>query len=118
VYLINPSYLLFTEMGSPACILSLFVTAVVRGEVEDVWRWSDDPKLSQEKTAQEAIVASRALPQARNGNSTPQPTDGVDGGCMDAEVTGGDEEEGTGEQEEGRDEVIPKKRKSRGRKKV
>ncbi|KAI9572203.1 signal peptide peptidase-domain-containing protein [Boletus coccyginus] len=91
---------------SPACILSFFVTAVVRGEVEDVWRWSDVPKLSQGKTAQEAFVASRALPK---------PNDGTDGGCMDADVTGGDGEE---EQEEGTDEVIPKKRKSRGRKKV
>lgn len=102
-------------MGSPACILSFFVTAVVRGEVEDVWRWSDVPKLSQGKTAQEAFVASRALPKVRNGNTTPQPNDGTDGGCMDADVTGGDGEE---EQEEGTDEVIPKKRKSRGRKKA
>ncbi|TFK74045.1 hypothetical protein BDN72DRAFT_813704 [Pluteus cervinus] len=28
---------------SPACIISLFLTAVVRGEFKDVWSWSDDP---------------------------------------------------------------------------
>jgi hypothetical protein len=37
---------------------------------------------------------------------------------VDAEVTEGDEQEGTGEQEESMDEVKPKKRKSKGRKKA
>lgn len=90
----------------------------MRGELEDVWRWSDDPEVSQEKTAQEAPVASRALSKDENGKSTPQPNTSADGGHVDAEVTEGDEEEGTGEQEEGGDEVKRKKRKNRGRKKA
>lgn len=81
----------------------------MRGELEDVWRWSDDPELSQEKTAQEAPVASRALPEAQNGNSTPQPSNGADGcGHVDAEVTEGDEG--------GTDEIGRKKRKNKGKK--
>lgn len=93
-------------MCSPACILSLVGTAVIRGELEDVWRWSDDPKVTQEK-AQEVI---RPLPEGQNGDSTPQPRYGADGGDqMDAEVV----EEG----EEG-PEVRGKKRKNRGKKKV
>jgi len=104
---------------SPACILSFVATAVVRGELEDVWRWTDDPVLPQEKTAQEApSTGSRALPDVQNGDSTPQPNNGTDGGHVDAEVTEGDEQEGTGEQEESMDEVKPKKRKSKGRKKA
>ncbi|KAF8556135.1 hypothetical protein OG21DRAFT_1506922 [Imleria badia] len=103
---------------SPACILSLIMTAVVRGELEDVWRWSDDPEVSQEKTAQEAPVASRALSKDQNGKSTPQPNASADGDDVDAEATEGDEEEGTGEQEDGGDDVKRKKRKSRGRKRA
>ncbi|KAG8213665.1 gamma-glutamyltranspeptidase-domain-containing protein [Butyriboletus roseoflavus] len=49
---------------SPACILSLVATAVVRGEVMDVWSWSDD-------------TGARALPDVQDGGSTPQvATDG------------------------------------------
>lgn len=104
-------------MCSPACILSLVATAVVRGEVVDVWRWSDDPELSRQKTAQEAAVESRALPEVQNGNSAPQPNKGADGGHVDAEGTNEGDEEGSAEQD-GTDEVRPKKRKSRGKKKV
>ena len=32
----------FDGSHSPACILSLFITASVRGEVGEVWNWSDD----------------------------------------------------------------------------
>ncbi|KAF8441531.1 signal peptide peptidase-domain-containing protein [Boletus edulis BED1] len=103
---------------SPACILSLFVTAVVRGEVDDVWSWSDDPELSPKKAAQEASLVSRALPKVENGNSAPQPGSSADGGHEEAEVTEGDEEEETGEAEEGQEEVKRKKRKSRGKKKA
>ncbi|KAH0827482.1 signal peptide peptidase-domain-containing protein [Lanmaoa asiatica] len=98
---------------SPACILSLVATAVVRGELGDVWKWSDDPEMSREKTAQEAAVEFRALPDVQNGSSTPQPNGGTDGGRVDAEATNEGEEEGGAE-----DEVKGKKRKSRGRKKV
>lgn len=28
---------------SPACILSLLITAVSRGELRDAWNWSDGP---------------------------------------------------------------------------
>lgn len=96
-------------MYSPACILSLIGTAVMRGEMEEVWRWSDDPELSAEKTAQESSVASRALPDVQNGNSTPQPSNGADV-CdqADAEVTEGDEE--------GTDGMRRKKRTKRGKK--
>lgn len=103
-------------MCSPACILSLVITAVVRGEVADVWGWSDDPELSRQKTAQEAPVEFRALPDVRNGNSTPQMNKGADGGREDA--WDGGEEEGAGEQADGMDEAKAKKRKSKGRKKV
>lgn len=34
----------FDASHSPACILSLFITATVRGELRDVWNWSDDPE--------------------------------------------------------------------------
>lgn len=89
----------------------------MRGELEDVWSWADDPVPPQEKTAQEGPIRSRALPNVQNGDSTPQANNGTDGGHVDAEVTEGDEEEGTAEQEDGR-EVKPRKRKSKGRKKV
>jgi len=98
---------------SPACILSLVATAVVRGELEDVWKWSDDPEQSREK---KVAVASRALPEAENGRGTPQPIDGGDGSRVDAEVTEGDEEEeAIADREDGK-EVRPKKRKSKGKK--
>lgn len=84
-------------MCSPACILGLVATAVVRGEAVDVWRWSDDPELSEEKTAQEVPVEPRVLPEVPNGNSTPQ---AKDGGHMDE------------------DGVQARQRRSRGRKRV
>lgn len=104
---------------SPACMLSFVATAVVRGEVEDVWRWTDDPEQPQSKPAQEGPhrVGSRALPKVQNGDSTPQPNQDGDGGHVEAGATEGDEEEGTGEQDDRRDEAKPKKRKSKGRKK-
>ncbi|KAN0090857.1 Signal peptide peptidase domain containing protein [Tylopilus felleus] len=93
---------------SPACILSLMLTAVVRGEVQDVWRWSDDPELSR----------ARALPEDENGRRTTQPNSSADGGHAEAEVTEGDEEKGADEQEDDRDGVQPRKRKNRGKKRV
>ena len=102
-------------MSSPACILSLIVTAVVRGELGDVWGWSDDPEPMPQKPVQEAPTA---LPNVENGNSVPQANISADGDQVNAEVTEGDEDEGAGEQEDGKDEIKPKKRKNRGRKKV
>lgn len=92
-------------------MLSLVGTAVMRGELEDVWRWSDDREVSAKKAAQEASMAFRAFPEGQNGNSTPQPSNGADGtDHVDAEVTEGDEE--------GKDEVRGKKRRSKGKKKT
>jgi len=34
---------------SPACILSLFMTATLRGELQDVWNWNDDPEQETNK---------------------------------------------------------------------
>ncbi|KAG9316333.1 signal peptide peptidase-domain-containing protein [Chiua virens] len=98
---------------SPACILSLMATAVVRGEVGDVWRWSDDPEMSHKKTAQEAPADSRTLPEVENGDSTPQPNNGADGGHMDAEEPEAEGEEGAG----GQDGSRRKQRKTKGRRK-
>ena len=56
-------------------------------------------------------MAFRAFPEGQNGNSTPQPSNGADGtDHVDAEVTEGDEE--------GKDEVRGKKRRSKGKKKT
>lgn len=32
---------------SPACILSFVITAVVRGELSEIWRWSDGPGVKE-----------------------------------------------------------------------
>jgi hypothetical protein len=31
-------------MCSPACILSLFITATLQGELRAIWDWSDNPE--------------------------------------------------------------------------
>jgi len=34
-------------ISSPACILSFVITAVVRGELQQVWGWSDGPDVKE-----------------------------------------------------------------------
>jgi len=40
-------------MHSPACILSFFVTAAIRGEFREAWSWSDNPDFAKCAAAEE-----------------------------------------------------------------
>ncbi|KAI0941598.1 hypothetical protein AcW1_003450 [Taiwanofungus camphoratus] len=40
---------------SPACILSFFLTALVRGEFSHAWSWSDEPQTDAEDTLSQAM---------------------------------------------------------------
>ncbi|TFK44672.1 peptidase A22B, signal peptide peptidase [Crucibulum laeve] len=37
---------------SPACILSFVITGSIRGELRDVWNWSDDPEVAADASAE------------------------------------------------------------------
>jgi len=51
---------------SPACILSFFITAVLRGELKSAWSWSDEPEKSVE-SVDAALVDAKA---DANGNGS------------------------------------------------
>lgn len=49
---------------SPACILSFFATAALRGELHEAWQWNDDPE-----AAKLTDDASRSVEKITKGDS-------------------------------------------------
>jgi len=43
---------------SPACILSFFITALVRGELKTAWAWSDDPEDATNASEEKATTVN------------------------------------------------------------
>ncbi|KAH7888835.1 signal peptide peptidase-domain-containing protein [Phlebopus sp. FC_14] len=102
---------------SPACILSFFATALIRGELRDALRWTDDPGHQVEKKgAGKNLGASAASHEVRKENSgSPTPNGGANGhvnNSTDPSGEGGGEGKVEHESEEGR----AKKTRSKGRK--
>lgn len=49
--ILSEEYTSFRIRGSsPACILSFFITAVIRGEFKEAWNWSDDPEENKKES--------------------------------------------------------------------
>ncbi|KII92377.1 hypothetical protein PLICRDRAFT_154841 [Plicaturopsis crispa FD-325 SS-3] len=86
---------------SPACILSFFITASVRGELKDAWNWSDGPSEPKSATSEESTAEKLAPPLAQPSRPVTPLGGSVDGGDEEDKVTGA----GT--------EGTPKKKKSK-----
>lgn len=52
---------------SPACILSVLGTALVRGEIKDVWRWTDEDE--QDRQEREQKEKTETAEESEKGDS-------------------------------------------------
>jgi minor histocompatibility antigen H13 len=57
---------------SPACILSFFITALIRSELKDAWSWSDDPPKPLESTVEVSVDAKTGGDGLDSGNDVGQ----------------------------------------------
>jgi len=61
---------------SPACIVSFFITAAIRGELKSAWEWSDDPEESATDKKDESATEGAAETE-ENSQDVGQQTDEV-----------------------------------------